>query len=92
MKHLPDIFYKTILHNCQRYCTVGDYYNKKSGVQFRVSATKPEYELLVLIHELVCNLFDNQLRTDDNGEVNGDERSELDSGALGKVLHVNSLR
>lgn len=57
MLHLPQIDYQTIPHKQQRYDTAGDYYQcecSKCGViKLRVSQLeKPEYELLVLIHEL----------------------------------------
>ena len=53
MKFLPTIIYKSIPHNEHRYDTCGDYFSVGDQVHFRVSNTKPEYQLLVLIHELV---------------------------------------
>jgi hypothetical protein len=46
---------KTIPHKDHRYPTVGDYWTDEKGVeQFRVSKmSNPDYEFLVLIHELV---------------------------------------
>lgn len=37
----------------QRYPTVGDYWTKKDWTQFRISRMEPDYELLVLVHELI---------------------------------------
>ena len=45
---------KTIPHNQQRYCTVGDYYDYAGVKQFRISRMhKEEYEFLVSIHEQI---------------------------------------
>jgi hypothetical protein len=51
MKHLPIIESHTIPHKSQRYDTAGDYWKSK-GMQFRISRMNPDYEFMVLIHEL----------------------------------------
>ncbi len=54
-----NISIKTIPHQEQRYNTVGDYWERKTTeegtvVEFRISKLpRPEYEHLILIHELV---------------------------------------
>jgi hypothetical protein len=50
-KHLPEINFKVIPHNKQRYDTVGDYW-KEGGEQVRVSKWKIDYEFLIMMHEL----------------------------------------
>lgn len=52
---LPEINFKTIPHKNQRYPTVGDYVESaRSKMDFRVSDMRnPDYEFLVLIHELI---------------------------------------
>lgn len=45
---------KSIPHNQQRYPTLGDYWEEPGAVQFRISTMEhPEYEVMVLIHELI---------------------------------------
>lgn len=54
VKHLPDIGFKVIPHNEQRYETAGDYFEDADDWQFRVSALdNADYEFMVLIHELI---------------------------------------
>lgn len=54
MRHLPSIFFTVIPHHKQRYNTSGDYFaTQKDLIDFRVSESTPEYEFLILIHELV---------------------------------------
>jgi len=52
---MNQIYFKTIPHNQMRYETCGDYWIDPAKVwQFRVSEmANPDYEFLVLIHELV---------------------------------------
>lgn len=53
MNHLPKIECKSISHKKQRYDTLGDYFNNGT-VQFRISKLKkPEYELAILLHEIL---------------------------------------
>ena len=45
---------ESIDHKDHRYETVGDYWDTEKGLEVRVSKmSKPEYEQLVVIHELV---------------------------------------
>lgn len=53
IQHLPEIHFKTIAHKDHRYPTVGDYWDDKTVVEFRVSNMDSDKEFLVLIHELV---------------------------------------
>lgn len=54
MKHLEKIEYRTIPHKEQRYPTVGDYFNRKNELHFRVSRMSDwRYEALVFAHELI---------------------------------------
>lgn len=58
-KHLPRINFTTVPHKDQRYDTVGDYFESvdildRKFMFFKVSEMEsPDYEFLVLIHELV---------------------------------------
>lgn len=54
MKKLPKrIIIDFIPHNRQRYNTAGDYYIKKGILYFKISKMKPDYMLLLMVHELV---------------------------------------
>ena len=54
MKHLPIIESMIIPHKSQRYDTAGDYWiTKRGNWQIRISEMKPDYEFMVLIHELI---------------------------------------
>ncbi len=54
MLKIDSIHYQVIPHNKQRYNTVGDYWEDKEAVNFRVSSLKnAKYEVLVFIHELI---------------------------------------
>lgn len=56
------IHIETILHEAQRYPTVGDYWDDEAGVeQIRVSAMEDwRYEALVAVHELVEKILVKQ--------------------------------
>lgn len=52
--HFPNVEIKIIPHREQRYETPGDYWDDFSGTkQIRVSESKPHYEFLIAVHELV---------------------------------------
>jgi len=52
-KHLPKINISAIPHKSQRYETVGDYFFNGNEQEFLISRmSNPDYEFLVLMHEL----------------------------------------
>lgn len=54
MESLCRIECEAISHRAQRYATVGDYYEQRDTMQFRISKMNDwRLEILVLIHELV---------------------------------------
>ncbi len=51
---MKPIDFKVIPHKSQRYSTIGDYFEDKNGLHFRVSdMNNPDYEFLVFFHECV---------------------------------------
>lgn len=56
-----NITIKTIPHSEQRYDTTGDYYEKDSALEFKISElTDPRYEMLIAVHELIERLLCQQ--------------------------------
>ena len=53
MEKLPKIIIESIPHKEQRYETSGDYEVKDGVIAIKVSQIKPEYEFLVVLHELI---------------------------------------
>lgn len=49
---LPNIQIEFIDHNNQRYETCGDYFYD-DVMKFKISKTKPHYQFLIMIHELI---------------------------------------
>ena len=60
---LKDIDIKFIPHNEQRYNTLGDYYESKHALHFRITQfpDHPEYSYAILFHELLEKFRNDQL-------------------------------
>lgn len=52
-KEIPNIHIDFIDHKEQRYSTCGDYEMKEDGIHIHVSKTRPHYNFLIAIHELL---------------------------------------
>jgi len=85
IKHLPDFNVKTIKHQNQRYNTPGDYWKNKKKWEIRISKMKnPDYEFLVMVHELV-ELYLTQKRGISEEEITKFDLNNPDSDDPGSL-------
>jgi hypothetical protein len=85
IKHLLDLNIKIIEHQDQRYETAGDYWADKNKWEIRISRMKnPDYEFLLMIHELV-ELYLTQKRGIKEEDITKFDLEHLDSEDPGSI-------
>ena len=85
IKHLLDLNIKIIEHRDQRYKTAGDYWADKNKWEIRISRMKnPDYEFLIMIHELV-ELYLTQKRGIKEEDITKFDLEHLDNEDPGSI-------